>query len=266
MKVLKKVLTAIGHFFRNIWRYIMTNAWIQPILIVALIFAIIFGLTGIPNLVDKVKGLFNDTADNKIKNRKVIDYDDFMKMYNNNETFFVVFGSDDNCASCKKLYNSINTYMKDEEHKNIVNAKIYFFDVDELMDDVQKDLDKYGDTDFATKGKNFDKLDEISNILYDGYADILSSFNNNEQYVSEQTTYGKYDSTWGIKTPTTAFFTKDANGEHSKMFNMVVGTWEYNNSYSGINTLFECWHASVENWDAACDTRDELVDRYTGTI
>ena len=70
MKIFKKVLTAIGHFFRNIWRYIMTNAWIQPILIVALIFAIIFGLTGVPKLFDKIEGWFDDSTDNKIKNQK----------------------------------------------------------------------------------------------------------------------------------------------------------------------------------------------------
>ena len=56
----------------------MTNAWIQPILIVALIFAIIFGLTGIPALIDEVKSWFDDTSDNRIKNQKTIDYDDFM--------------------------------------------------------------------------------------------------------------------------------------------------------------------------------------------
>ena len=71
MNVLKKVLFAIGRFFRNIWRYIMTNAWIQPILIVALIFAIIFGLTGIPALIDEVKSWFDDTSDNRIKNQRL---------------------------------------------------------------------------------------------------------------------------------------------------------------------------------------------------
>ena len=70
MNVLKKVLFAIGRFFRNIWRYIMTNAWIQPILIVALIFAAIFALTGIPSLIDEIKSWTDDTTDNKIKNQK----------------------------------------------------------------------------------------------------------------------------------------------------------------------------------------------------
>ena len=79
MKVLKKVFTAIGHFFRNIWRYIMTNAWVQPILIVALIFAIIFGLTVLPGMFDKIGSWFDDTQDSKIKSKyaKTIDIDEF---------------------------------------------------------------------------------------------------------------------------------------------------------------------------------------------
>ena len=190
MNVLKKVLFAIGRFFRNIWRYIMTNAWIQPILIVALIFAIIFGLTGIPALIDEVKSWFDDTSDNRIKNQKKIDYDDFMEMYNNNESFFVVFGEED-CANCKKLYKTINTYMDDKEHKEIVNAKIYYFNVTKLLEKVEKDIDKYGDYSFDIEGKNFAKLDTISkmDILLlnkDDENKILNAINLVEQKIKNE--------------------------------------------------------------------------------
>ena len=261
MNVLKKVLFAIGRFFRNIWRYIMTNAWIQPILIVALIFAIIFGLTGIPALIDEVKSWFDDTSDNRIKNQKKIDYDDFMEMYNNNESFFVVFGEED-CANCKKLYKTINTYMNDKEHKEIVNAKVYYFNVTKLLEKVEKDIDKYGDYSFDIEGKNFAKLDTISNILFDGYADILSSYTNDEY--SEYETYGKDVQTRAIMAPTTAFFTKDADGSTSKMFNIVVGQWNYKQSYTDINRLFNSWHLSEIDYAAAEKERDSLRLNYLG--
>ena len=261
MNVLKKVLFAIGRFFRNIWRYIMTNAWIQPILIVALIFAAIFALTGIPSLIDEIKSWTDDTTDNKIKNQKTIDYDDFMKMYNNNETFFVVFGEED-CANCKTLYKTINTYMDDKEHKEIVNTKIYYFNVTELLEDVEKDIEKYGKYDFDVDGEAFKKLDTIATMLYNGYDDILSSYTNDEY--SEFETYGNDAQARGIHAPTTAFFTKNANGSTSKMFNMVKGQWNYKQSYTDINRLFNSWHLSETDWATAEKERDSLYLNYLG--
>ena len=51
----------------------MTNAWVQPILIVALIFAIIFGLTGIPGLIDRVKNMSatDSFGEGLAKNQKI---------------------------------------------------------------------------------------------------------------------------------------------------------------------------------------------------
>ena len=37
-----KILKAIGAFFARIWRWIKETAWVQPLLIVGAIFAIIF--------------------------------------------------------------------------------------------------------------------------------------------------------------------------------------------------------------------------------
>lgn len=260
MKVLKKVLTAIGHFFRNIWRYIMTNAWIQPILIVALIFAMIFGLTAIPDLAKTVKSWFDDKSDEKIqyKYRDTVDYDEFMELYEGNEKFVIVFGADD-CSNCKRLYGTINSYMKDKEHQELVDAKIYFLNITKLTDKIEDDLEKYKD-ELEVKSKAFKQYAKIADILYEGYAKILSEHNDNDEY-SSLTTYGNYAETFAIQTPTTAFFVKDTTegATNSKMFNMVVGTWEYKNSFYDINKLFDCWHKNDES------ARDALLANYTGT-
>jgi hypothetical protein len=39
-----KILKAIGAFFARIWRWIKETAWIQPLLIVGAIFAVIFSI------------------------------------------------------------------------------------------------------------------------------------------------------------------------------------------------------------------------------
>ena len=53
------ILRAIGRFFARIWRWIKETAWVQPLLIVGGIFAIIFS---IPYLTKWVKSWFNDTT------------------------------------------------------------------------------------------------------------------------------------------------------------------------------------------------------------
>lgn len=274
MKLLKKVFTMIGHFFRNIWRYIMTNAWVQPILIVALIFAIIFGLTGIPGLIEKVKGWFDDSTDSRIKRKysETIDIDEFYELYDGNKSFVIVFGEDD-CANCKTLYKTINTYMDDESHQEIVNTEIYFLNITDLLEDVEDDIDKYGDYDFANKGESFEKLERLGNILYNGYADIIKPFTDSDY--SELQSYGKVNDAYSIITPTTVFFTQDttSGAEHSKMFNIVVGQWNWGKTsttagYFGIGMAFEYWHLSQEEgkWDSAVVKRDSLNQNHIGLI
>ena len=53
-----KVLSAIGRFFARIGRWIKETAWIQPLLIVGAIFAVIFA---IPHIINGVKGWFNSS-------------------------------------------------------------------------------------------------------------------------------------------------------------------------------------------------------------
>ena len=51
---MKKVLSALGQFFVRIGRWIKDTAWIQPLLIVGVIFAIIFS---IPSIVDGINSI-----------------------------------------------------------------------------------------------------------------------------------------------------------------------------------------------------------------
>ena len=53
-----KILSAIGRFFARIGRWIKETAWIQPLLIVGAIFAIIFA---IPHIIDGVKSWFDES-------------------------------------------------------------------------------------------------------------------------------------------------------------------------------------------------------------
>lgn len=125
------VLRAIGGFFVRIGRWIKETAWIQPLLIVGAIFAIIFA---IPHIIDGVGSWFKSgdsaskfyakyqlslkNAVNKegqyVGNSKV---DEFLSYIENDaekaksnygERFFVAFIKDD--SSCEDLYKGFKTF------------------------------------------------------------------------------------------------------------------------------------------------------------
>ena len=127
------VLRAIGGFFARIGRWIKETAWIQPLLIVGAIFAVIFA---IPHIIDGVKGWFNE-SDNaskffakyqlSLKNANVRNDKDsgsskvdelFTFLESDNEAdkvkskygerFFIAFVKDDD--SCKDLYGGLKTF------------------------------------------------------------------------------------------------------------------------------------------------------------
>ena len=133
-----KILSAIGRFFARIGRWIKETAWIQPLLIVGAIFAIIFA---IPHIIDGVKSWFSESdSANKFYAQYQLSLsgaDDgqfvgtsqvdkfFTNIYEGNEEevkkvagerFFVAFVQKNN-SSAKELYSGIKMF-KDKFNKN----------------------------------------------------------------------------------------------------------------------------------------------------
>ena len=125
-----KVLSAIGGFFARIGRWIKETAWIQPLLIVGAIFAVIFA---IPHIIDGVKGWFDESdAANKYfakyqlsldkadqgKGESEVDQlftyiedrdeDKIKSQYG--ERFFIAFVQEEN-SSCKDLYGGLKMFQ-----------------------------------------------------------------------------------------------------------------------------------------------------------
>ena len=136
-----KVLSAIGGFFARIGRWIKETAWIQPLLIVGAIFAVIFA---IPHIIDGVKGWFDESdAANKyfakyqlsLKNADVVpegqyvgtskvdelftyiqDGDEAKVKSSYGERFFIAF-IEENSSTCKDLYGGLKAFQ-DKFNKN----------------------------------------------------------------------------------------------------------------------------------------------------
>ena len=125
-----KVLSAIGAFFARIGRWIKETAWIQPLLIVGAIFAVIFA---IPHIIDGVKSWFDESdAANKYFAKYQLSLEkanegkgesEVDKLFNYiedreedkikseyGERFFIAFVQEDN-ASCKDLYGGLKMFQ-----------------------------------------------------------------------------------------------------------------------------------------------------------
>ena len=162
------ILSAIGRFFKKIWDWIKQTAWIQPLLIVGLIFGVIFSIPAIVNAVKNGK-----TAQNKysayfhrfklsLDNEAKSEADDFTtKLYDAmdgdskgfketygkkyGEKFFVAFVSKkcNECTGAKDGFSIFEeSFNKTSYFKSKVDTKEKFQLVTIFTDDENKDTTK----------------------------------------------------------------------------------------------------------------------------
>ena len=149
------VLRAIGRFFAKIGRWIRDTAWVQPLLIVGGIFAIIFSIPKIVEMVDKMneesnaaqtffeKKMISGQGENgKLSEDSALDkylsvlenrdnkYSDANAAYaevknvlnlNGEKRFFVLFV--DKTASCDSLYTGLNYLEKNWGNREFADLK-----------------------------------------------------------------------------------------------------------------------------------------------
>ena len=156
------ILTAIGAFFTRIWKWIKETAWVQPLLIVGIIFGIIFSIRPIVDSITKLqedlsssetyyhnyqKSLVSGESSDADKLTDAI-YDvmttadntkrqETAKAYG--EKFFLVYVSE-SCAVCKDvrggfetLANNFNSYVDSDKVAN--GFKLYTIFADEVTSD-----------------------------------------------------------------------------------------------------------------------------------
>lgn len=135
---MKKFFKAIGNFFKKLglliwkyikiaWNYIKENAWIQPIAIVALIFAFVFGFQGIVNGVEKVKAHI-ENKDEKKKDKYIkITMGEVREKLSAGDDFVLFIGAHD-CVYCNDFKTVVNKYV--ESTKN----NFYYVDIHDSSD------------------------------------------------------------------------------------------------------------------------------------
>ena len=108
-------MNKVKEFFKKLAAQIKNTAWIQPILIVIVIFVILFSLNPLTNAIKK--GWTSLTSVNKME---TISYQEYVEKVNNaqdGEKFVVVFTTkgDETCAD---LFDSMNEFLKGSTYKN----------------------------------------------------------------------------------------------------------------------------------------------------
>lgn len=125
------VLKAIGAFFAKIWHWIKETAWVQPLLIVGIIFAVIFSIPSIVNGITALndslssseayyhkfqQSLVNGSESNadQLTNNILEISENPSKESKYGEKFFLMYVSE-TCPSCKEAKNGFSTL---ESHFN----------------------------------------------------------------------------------------------------------------------------------------------------
>ena len=264
MNVLKKILAAIGGFFVKIGRWIKDTAWIQPLLIVGGIFAIIFSIPYISKWVsswfsdsneavafyNKHKVSLSDANEDKSDANALFTYmagqaeDPEAAKKEWGEKFFVVFVQED-CKGCENIYQGFEvledkwnkgTFYKEGSNEEFKMYSI-FIDTEEEIDGVNKNLFK----DYL-----FDHLDgyfeNIEAVMQDSiYAKNLKDAS------SYKTDLATLDSTDSFATPTVFLFDPayDKNVTDlgvSEVLFTVSGKKGESGPYPIAQTLFDCWY------------------------
>lgn len=259
------VLRAIGGFFVKIGRWIKNTAWIQPLLIVGGIFAIIFS---IPYISKWVSSWFSDSnaASSFYKDYKVslsgADKDDsdadalFTYMASDEksaadikkwgEKFYVVFVQED-CSGCEDIYKGFDVldsnWNKGEFAKegSSEEFKMYtiFIDTTEEINDTDENLFQkyffdrvdYLFEDVIGVMQESDYVKNLDSAASASYVNDLQTLDDAENFASP--TVFLYDP---------AYENNETQLGVSEVLFTVSGKNNESGSYPIARTLFDCWY------------------------
>ncbi len=183
---MKKVFSVIGQFFVRIGRWIKDTAWIQPLLIVGVIFAIIFS---IPSIVDGINAI-NDRRNSAHEYYKKFQVslksaedssaqkllDDIYANENGDsdsldgQKFFLVFTQEEcsACESAREGFEKLSSYSKDDLGGASFTLKTI---------DVKQDTDEDWKDENATASSAFEAFLDRNIIKFEGFASAAQNSN-----------------------------------------------------------------------------------------
>ena len=264
------ILSAIGRFFARIGRWIRDTAWVQPLLIVGGIFAIIFSIPYITQWVNswfdsanaaqsffsEYKVSLKDSENSNSDADKLFNYllnyqkdSDDAKKYGNK--FFIMLTEED-CAGCTTTYEGLK-YLRDNWNKSEFvtegqdEFKLYSLFVDTTNDDDENLFKKYF---YNTYDVNFEEVAGNMPLspYYTNQGGAGSTYASNIDSLSDPNS---------MSVPT--LFLVDLDYECAQQNQLgiteIIFTLETKNSQGSnalgrARTLFDCWnHTDIFSTD-----------------
>ena len=272
-----KVLSAIGRFFARIGRWIKETAWIQPLLIVGAIFAVIFA---IPHIINGVKSWFDDsdaantfyaqyrlslTNADKDNNDfggssdvdKFFTYledpeqkDKLLKMTGNQERFLVAFVEKDS-SSAKDLYSGLKAFRdkwNNAEFSESLKGKGSFKLLTIYTDTTNSNDENLFDMVWRNHYGLFEDLADSNYLPYTYYAQNKGYSENN--YASNFIVSDEKTEECPISTPLLMYFdfTSDNPIENQIVNGLsdVIFSLEGDSDLEKARTLNRCWTHTEE--------------------
>ena len=162
-------MNKVKAFFAKVGNYIKNSAWIQPILIVVVIFVVLFSLNPLTNAIKT-----GWTKITTVNNMEKISFQEYTEMVyeqeDGGEDFVVVFTSS-TCDVCPIFYKSVNEYLKTADYGK--NFKIYNVDLSLKSTKIKIDGTKYKRYKDTTAGLYSPVGETKQNILNKDYVQDL---------------------------------------------------------------------------------------------
>lgn len=272
------VKNAVGGFFTKAWRWIKETAWIQPLLIVGIIFGVIFSIPPIVKKAKEIKAreaskasffanyqisLKDDKANNFTKSLESLTYlkqdnpdasfdelidmakkdDSDFALTKDDDKFFFVYVSED-CSACEAAYTAFKT-LKDklgsDSYPLSEQNKGQKFKMRTIFVDEGKDKDVFDD--YMDNNMHFFELLAESATDYD-YS-IRTDSDSRKLFDEGITIFNDADKTVYAPTIILMDFTENAptdNGIAEVLFGIPKAESGRDKNKNNIDTLLDCWN------------------------
>jgi hypothetical protein len=204
----------MSRFFGFIKKFLSKNYWLQPVLLVAVIFALVFSIQGITTLVEKIGNSIS--GEGKCTDCKDITYEQLEGLLEEatDENPVIVLVTTDDCAGCQNVYKKISAFLDIKAYKDY---KFFRIEIQEDEEKTQVGKEVYDD-ETLTKAK----LDALKMDIYEW----LKEKDNTDL----NTKPGEYDS-FQIKTPTLVVFGSEQSGyENNQVIKVLENITTTSNS------------------------------------
>lgn len=166
-------------FWEKVTKLLADNYWLQPVLLVSLVFVLVFSLQAVPGIVNTVQGWFE--TNEECENCEFTTYADVAGEITRTSNTYVLI-TQKGCSACQAFYPVVDRFLEANSDINI------------LVIDIEKIADIYTDStltdenlyefgkliDVGITSSNFATIYNANTDFYDFLTPTLVEFNNNK--------------------------------------------------------------------------------------